>query len=193
MENLELYRRAQDGFDAVITAVGRDQWEKPSTCPGWTVADVAGHVIWGQHQLRAWATGTEHADSSGAPGSPHPAVVAGEDPVAAWRAAREESVAALTEEAFARKVTRMVTLPGIGAVPLTAVVTLVITDQVTHSWDIGHALGGQVRLDPELVQVAFTWARKNVVRAPGFFGPELAPPESGDEQARMLAFLGRAG
>jgi uncharacterized protein (TIGR03086 family) len=188
MENWELYRRAQDGFDAVITAVGREQWEQPSTCIGWTVRDVAGHVIWGQHQMRAWATGAEYTDTSGAPGSPHPAVVAGEDPVASWRAAREAAAAALTGKAFARTVS----LPGIGEVPLAAVVTLLITDQVTHSWDIGHALARDVRLDPELVEVAFAWARKNVVRASGFFGPELAPPEGGDEQARMLAFLGRA-
>jgi hypothetical protein len=65
----------------------------------------------------------------------------------------------------------------------------------------GHVVWGQrqmrawatdVRLDPTLVTMAFDWARTNVVRRPGFFGPELAPPADASEQTRMLAYLGRA-
>jgi uncharacterized protein (TIGR03086 family) len=69
---------------------------------------------------------------------------------------------------------------------------LLLTDTVTHGWDIGHALGKPVVLDPELVAVAFDWSRANVMRRPAFFGPELTPPDGADEQTRMLAFLGRA-
>lgn len=188
MDTMKLYRQAQDEFDAVLAAVRPDQWDAPSACTEWAVRDVAGHVIWGQHQMRAWATGAEYTDRTGAPGSPHPAVHAGDDPVATWRAAREASVATLTEDALARPTS----ITGIGEVPLAAVVTLLITDQVAHTWDIGHALEMDVRLDPALVAVAFDWARANVVRAPGFFGPELTPPADADEQTRMLAFLGRA-
>jgi hypothetical protein len=49
-----------------------------------------------------------------------------------------------------------------------------------------------VRLDPVLVPVAFDWALANVVRRPGFFGPEITPPADADEQTRMLAYFGRA-
>ncbi|WP_245574064.1 TIGR03086 family metal-binding protein [Amycolatopsis nigrescens] len=185
---MELYRRAQDGFDAVLAEVRPDQWDMPSACAGWTVRDVAGHVVWGQHQMRAWATGADYTERAGAPGAERPAVMAGEDPVATWRAARTASVATLTEETLARPTS----IAGIGEVPLAAVVTLLTTDHVAHTWDIGHALGMDVQLDPALVAVAFDWARANVVRRPGFFGPELAPPTGADEQTRMLAFLGRA-
>jgi uncharacterized protein (TIGR03086 family) len=188
MDTMELYRRAQDGFDAVLADVRADQWDAPSACAEWTVRDVAGHVIWGQHQMRAWATGEDYTEGAGAPGAPRPAVMVGEDPVATWRSARAASVATLTEATLARPTS----IVGIGEVPLAAVVTLLITDHVAHTWDIGHALGMDVRLDPALVAVAFDWARANVVRRPGFFGPELAPPTGADEQTRMLAFLGRA-
>ena len=88
MDVLELYGRAQSGFDAMLAGVQPDQWDSPSTCAGWTVRDVAGHVTWGQRQLRAWATRGTY-DQPGGPGTPHPAVVlAGADPVSAWRAAR---------------------------------------------------------------------------------------------------------
>jgi uncharacterized protein (TIGR03086 family) len=188
MDTMELYRRAQDGFDAVLAEVHPEQWDTPSMCPEWTVRDVAGHVIWGQHQLRAWATGEDYTEKAGAPGARRPAVMVGEDPVATWRSARVAAVATLTEETLARPTS----IVGIGEVPLAAVVTLLITDQVAHTWDIGHALGMDVRLDPVLVEVAFDWAQANMVRQPGFFGPELTPPTDADAQTRMLAFLGRA-
>lgn len=188
METMGLYRRAQDEFDTMLTTVPDDRWDTPSACAEWTVRDVVGHVTWAQHQMRAWATGEEYTQHAGAPGSPHPAVVAGDDPLTAWRTARESSVPTLTDDALRRTTT----FTDIGEVPLSAVITLLITDTVAHTWDIGHALGRDVRLDPELVTVAFDWARANVVRRPGFFGPELTPPEDADEQSRMLAFLGRA-
>ncbi|GAB2988225.1 TIGR03086 family metal-binding protein [Amycolatopsis acidiphila] len=188
MDTMEWYRRAQDGFDDVLASVPPGRWDSPSTCPGWTVRDVAGHVVWGQLQLRAWATGADFADRSGAPGAPHPAGLAGEDPVTSWRTARDASLATLTEDAL----TRPTTIPGMGEVPVVAVVRLLRTDLVAHTWDIGHALAMDVRLDPVLVTMAFEWARAHAVRRPGFFGPELTPPGEADEQARMLAFIGRA-
>src|ERR1700743_157163 len=42
MDTMELYRRAQDGFDAVLTGVGPQRWDGASACPEWTVRDVAG-------------------------------------------------------------------------------------------------------------------------------------------------------
>jgi uncharacterized protein (TIGR03086 family) len=188
MDTMESYRRAQDGFDTVLAAVRPEQWDAPSACADWTVRDVAGHVIWGQQQMRAWATGEDYKQTEGAPGSPHPAEMAGEDPVTTWRAARHASLATLTPEALGTTTS----ITGIGEVPLAAVVTLLITDHVAHTWDIGHALGMDMRLDSALVAVAFDWARANLVRRPGFFGPELTPPENADEQTRMLAYLGRA-
>jgi uncharacterized protein (TIGR03086 family) len=188
MDAMQQYGRALDAFEAVLAAVRPDQWDAPSACAEWTVRDVAGHAIWGQRQMRAWATGVDYADRRGAPGAPHPGELAGSDPVAVWRAARAESVPTLTPDALARTIS----ITGLGEVPLGAIVTLVITDLVAHTWDIAHGLGTDVRLDPVLVTVAFDWARSHVVRRPGFFGPELAAPEGSDEQDRMLAFLGRA-
>jgi uncharacterized protein (TIGR03086 family) len=188
MDTMQQYQRAQDGFDAVLAAVRPDQWDAPSACAEWTVRDVAGHAIWGQRQMQAWATGTDYADGRGAPGAPHPGELAESDPVALWRSARAESVPTLTPDALARTTS----ITGLGEVPLAAIVTLLTTDTVVHTWDVGHALGMDVRLDPALVAVAFEWGRSNIVRRPGFFGPERTPPAGSDEQTRMLAFMGRA-
>src|SRR5262245_62529118 len=97
---MELYRQAQDEVDRTLASV--EHWETPSTCPGWTVRDVAGHLIWGQRQLRAWATGEPDPARDGAPGAPHPAVLTGDDPAATWRAARSEAGAGVTPGAMGR-------------------------------------------------------------------------------------------
>ncbi|NIH84379.1 uncharacterized protein (TIGR03086 family) [Amycolatopsis granulosa] len=188
MDLMERYRRAQDGLDGVLAAVPAGRWDAPSRCAEWSVRDVAGHLIWGQWQMRSWATGEAGPDRAGAPGSPHPGALTGDDPVSAWRAARAASMPELTGKALARP-TR---ITGIGDVPLAAVVPLMITDTITHTWDIGRALGMDVRLDADLVALAGDWARAHVVRRPGYFGPEVPPPDGADAQTRLLAFLGRA-
>jgi uncharacterized protein (TIGR03086 family) len=185
---MEQYRLALDELDAVLAAVPADRWDARSACAEWTVRDVAGHVAWAQLQMRAWATGEAVPERTGAPGSAHPGLMAGDDPVATWRAARAASVPTLTPEALGRTTS----ITGIGEVPLGAMVPLLITDAVAHTWDVGHAIGMKVELPPVLVATAFDWGRQHAVRRPGFFGPELTPPAGADEQTRMLACLGRA-
>lgn len=185
---MELYQHAQDEFEKALAAVGQDDWDTPSTCPGWTVRDVAGHVTWAQRQLHAWATGTPDPAPSGGPGTPHPAAVLGAgDPLAEYRKARAEANAVLTEETLARKIT----LPGMGEVPIAAVVALLQCDTAVHTWDLGHPLGQQVELPDDVVAAAHEWALRHAVRMPGFFGAEVTPPPDADAQTRMLAYVGR--
>lgn len=181
------YRRAQDVADAVLAAVPVDGWDAPSACTAWTVRDVAGHLVWGQEQLRHWVTGQDYSQRAGAPGAPHPGEMAGADPLATWRAARAAADETLTDGALARTV-RLV----VGKRPVSAVNTLLTTDLLAHAWDIAYPLGLDLRLDLDLIAGSFAWARDNVVRLPGFFGPELAPPPDADDQTRWLAYLGRA-
>jgi uncharacterized protein (TIGR03086 family) len=185
---MDSYRRAQDAFDTVVAAVPSERWEVSSACAQWTVRDVAGHVIWGQEQLRHWATGQEYTGTDGGPGTPDPGEIAGTDPVATWRVARAATVETLTDEALGRSVL----LGPVGEKPVAAIVTLLVTDHLAHAWDIGYPLGLDVRFDPDLVAGSLAWARDNVIRAPGFFGPELTPPPDADEQTGWLAYLGRA-
>ena len=39
--------RAMAGFAAMVAEVGEDEWTRPSMCDGWTIHDVADHVIGG--------------------------------------------------------------------------------------------------------------------------------------------------
>lgn len=187
MDTMLAYGRAQDGFDQVMAAIDGDSWDRPSTCEGWTIRDVVGHVIWGQRQLRAWATGEEYRAPTGFPGSTEPGALTGDDPIATWRGARKAADAALTDEAL----TRVVTLGEMGAMPVAGLVELLVTDFLAHSWDIGRPVGIDVRLDPDLIPDSYAWSRKFVTRRPELFGPEVEVADDADEQSRLLAFLGR--
>ncbi|WP_280335417.1 TIGR03086 family metal-binding protein [Nocardia wallacei] len=186
-DTLRAYHRAQDELDMVLAKVGADQWDSPSMCADWTVRDIAGHATWAQRQMCAWATGDEFTDRTGAPGSPHPGVLVGDDPVRAFRTARSACDAALTDDGL----TRTTVLPGMGEIPVAAILPLLLTDSIAHAWDIAHPLGIEIQLPPDLLTRATAWARANVVRAPGFFAPELPAPPNADDQTRLMAYLGR--
>jgi len=96
---LDGFVRALDGFEAVVAGVPADRWDAPSPCEGWSAVDVAGHVIGNLRAVEAFATGSQEAADPAAPRS-----VAGDDPLAAWRSAREDMMAVLEPRALARGV-----------------------------------------------------------------------------------------
>ena len=68
----------------------------PEGCAGWSAADVAGHVIGDLRATEAMAAGRYEEIEAGDPGS-----AAGDDPLAAWRVARADMMAALDPAALA--------------------------------------------------------------------------------------------
>ncbi len=66
-------------------------------------------------------------------------------------------------------------------------------DLVVHRWDIANATGGDEHIpagDRAAVR-AFADRMGDMMRTSGAFGPEVPAPQGADEQARLLAFLGR--
>jgi uncharacterized protein (TIGR03086 family) len=188
---LDRYHRASEGFTDVLSAVHADQWDQPSLCEGWTLADVVGHVVWGQRLARALATDDGWRGQEGAPGAPHPAVMLGADPFRAWRAERDRTAAALTGERLAR----IVEIGGpFGTAPLGVFIQAMATvDIPAHTADVGFAAGIPVQLDPELVRAGEALVRAMTIprNTPGGFKSALTPPADADAQTQFLAFLGR--
>lgn len=187
-ELLDDYRRAQDGFDELVSQVPADRWDDPSVCAKWTNRDVIGHVVWGQELVRHLATGVPYESRTGAPGAPNPGVLVPGDPVPAWRAARASSVATLNDDSLRRPMPP----EAYADAPLATFVRAVTTDFLAHTWDIGSAVGMDVKLDQSLLPGSWAWARETITfRDPDFIGPEVTPAPDADEQTRLLAYLGR--
>jgi uncharacterized protein (TIGR03086 family) len=119
--------RELDGFETVLAGVAPDRWDAPSPCEGWSAADIAGHVIGDLGAVEALATGRQEADRP-----VHPRSAAGDDPVAAWRAARAEMMAALNPAGLAR----LVPLPWGGQLPLGQFLAQYPMEILVHTWDL---------------------------------------------------------
>jgi uncharacterized protein (TIGR03086 family) len=181
---LDGFVRALDGFEAVLAGVAPDRWEAPSPCEGWCAADVAGHVIGDLRAVEEFATWRDESDS---PADPRPA--AGDDPLAAWRAARAGLMAVLEPAALARPVP----LPWGGQMPLGEFLERYPMEILVHTWDLAQATGQAAGLDPGLVRDALRPARQfaPVARLSGLIGPECAVPDDADDLTRLLAIFGR--
>lgn len=175
--------RALDGFEAALAGVAPGRWDAPSPCEGWCAADVAGHVIGDLQAIEAYATGRDEEDAAADLLS-----AAGDDPVAAWRAARADMMAALGPAALARPVP----LPW-GQMPLGGFLERYPMEFLVHTWDLVQATGQVAGLDPGLVHDALGPARQfaPIARMSGLVGPECAVAEDADDLTRLLAILGR--
>jgi uncharacterized protein (TIGR03086 family) len=121
-------------------------------------------------------------------GPENPRSGAGNDPLATWRAARADMMAALGPAALARL------LPGPwGQMPMGEILERSPTEFLVHTWDLAEATGQATVLDPDLVRDALGLARQFALlaRLSGLVGPECAVAEDADDLTRLLAIFGR--
>jgi uncharacterized protein (TIGR03086 family) len=140
-------------------------------------------VIGDLRETEAMARGRYTDSEADDPGS-----AAGDDPLAAWRAARADMMAALDSAALARLV------PGPwGKMPLDEILERSAMEFLVHTWDVAQATGQAAVLDPGLVRDALGPARQfaPLARLAGLVGPECAVPEDADDLTRLLAVFGR--
>jgi uncharacterized protein (TIGR03086 family) len=181
-EGQEKYLRALDGAQAVIDMVKDDQWEAQSPCPDWKAVDVVGHLVQGLGMASSLAT-------TGTVGSFAPTRdAAGADPKASFAAARSAAEATFTPE----NLDKVVQSP-FGEMPVDQFLGVITLDVITHTWDLGRAIGHEVTLEPDLVHDCFENVKPldAILRQPNLFGPKVEPPAGADEQTELMAFLGR--
>jgi uncharacterized protein (TIGR03086 family) len=175
----ERYRRLSNAFAAKIAAVSPDGWEQRSPCEGWTARDVVGHVVATQGMFLGFV-GREMGDIPSAD----------DDPAAAWDAARSVMQRELDDPQRATA-----EFEGFqGPTTLEAAVNRFLCfDLVVHGWDLARATGQDDRIAAEDVTRVREQAEAlaDRLRGPQAFGPEVDPPPGADDQARLLAYLGR--
>ncbi len=185
-ENLRIWTKALYGFDHVARLAGPDDWDRPSPCEGWTARHVVGHVLAIQRYFESLVNGTEVTMNP----MTDPDRNAGDDPYAAWAAARDGVLAAVDQPGALHRVVQSWNGP-------TAVDDMIgfnVADTTIHSWDLARALGGDHRLDPACVARALANVEPVAerLRAGGMFADPVEIGDGADAQARLLALTGRA-
>ena len=175
----ERYGRLAETFQTTIAAVPADRWESPSPCQGWTARDVVRHVIDAQGMFLGFV-GRELGDV--------PSV--DDDPLAAWMAASDIVLGNLEDPEVAAAEFNGFAGPSTFEAGADRFLCF---DLVVHGWDLARAAGLVYRMPaeeiPRIRDVAE--ALGPALRSPQAFGPEVEAPPGADEQAELLAFLGR--
>lgn len=167
--------RAQP-FTAVVGAV--TDWDAPSPCTDWSARDVLEHVLSTQREFLA-ARG--HTLRSGTESNP----------ARAWVVHHGEVEALLAEPAIAEQPYDSAFGPStLGAV----LIEFYGFDLIVHRWDIARSQGLEERFTPQEIALIDTavdsWGEH--AYAPGIFAHALPVAPGADEQARVLARMGRS-
>lgn len=173
------YRRLSAAFAEKVAAVPADRWDDPTPCEGWTVRDLVRHVVDTQAMFRG-LVGRESPALPSVDDDPHAAFVAAS---AAVQADLDDPASAAAEydgyfgrTTFAEGIDRFASF-----------------DLVVHGWDLARATGQDERIDPAEIAIvrAHAEAAGDALRGPQAFADPIEAPPGADEQARLLAYLGR--
>lgn len=180
-----LYIRALEQFGKLLQGVGPGDWDRATPCEGWTVRDLANHVIGENRWLPPLMGGATVADV----GDALDGDLLGEDASAAWDEAAAAAVAAAQEPGALERTVHL----SFGDFPGRFYLGQVLSDHVIHAWDLARATGADESLDDELVRFTYDEMVPQFEqwRQAGAFGPKVDVPEDADLQTKLLAEAGR--
>ncbi|MDR7086900.1 uncharacterized protein (TIGR03086 family) [Aeromicrobium panaciterrae] len=185
-ESLARYRRRADAFESLVVATPDNLWSAQSPCDDWDARGVVDHIVV-MHDVMLRPVGL----------SPSAGPSVAEDPLRAFRRARADVEALLTDSDIA---TRMTSSPA-GELSVSEMVDQVISqDLVHHGWDLAMATGQDATMHPgdveELLPVVASLPDE--VYIPGAYGPDIvvlgpkvAVPSDASAQDQLLGLLGR--
>src|SRR5664279_760261 len=142
-----LHRQALDATRRFVAAVTDDQWQLPTPCDGWTVHDLANHIVAGN----LWAAELGSGSSIAEVGSALDGDMLGTDPVDAYDRSAA-SAAAVFEAPGALDRPCAVSY---GPVPGSVYAGHRFIDVLVHGWDLAAATGQATDLDPQLVEACW--------------------------------------
>ncbi len=183
----EFHARAVAMFGDLVGQVRADQWELPTPCADWDVRTLVNHLVNEELWVPELLAGRTVDDV----GDRFDGDLLGDDPVAAWAAAAAGALHSVDAEGAMERTAHL----SFGDFPGSEYVLQVFADHLVHGWDLAVAIGGDTRLDPELVQACITWFEpvERQYRAVGVIGERPPIPDGADPQTRLLAMFGRQG
>lgn len=181
---VELFDRAVGSFGRTVDAVG-DRWHGPTPDTEWDVRALVAHLL----NENQWAPPLLAGMTIAEVGDRFDGDQLGADPLAAWAAAAQASVAAVGEEGALGRTVHV----SFGDISGSEYVTQLVCDHLIHGWDLAKAIGGDDRMDPEIVEFAYGYflPQADGWREAGVFGPPVEVDPGSDLQARLLGLTGR--
>jgi uncharacterized protein (TIGR03086 family) len=184
MDVYTLYHRSVETWADRVNGVDPDQWQAPTPCAEWSVRTLVNHVVgedlWTVELMR----GRTMADV----GDALDGDILGDDPVTRAIEAAKDSVSVVADLLPRGEKVHL----SYGDEDPAEYVRQLTADHLIHAWDLAAAIGGDRRLDPQLVNAVSGWFEgvEQLMREAGAIGPQA--PLTGEAQADLLARAGRA-
>lgn len=170
---LELYGRASDWTRPKVVAAA-SQLDSQTPCEQWDARTLLNHVLDTQRFFSDTARGREASLPA-----PEPPDLIGDDPVAAFDRACEETKSAFGEPGVIDK-----TGPSLG---------VAFSDLLIHGWDLAKATGEDATMPAGLPDAAYDLihGKFSDEQRKGLFKPEVKLSASPSAQEKLLAYTGR--
>lgn len=181
-----LHRRAVEGFGARVAAIRDDQWGAPTPCTDWDVRALVNHLVY----ENVWTPELFAGRTVAEVGDRFEGDLLGENPGRAWDDAARVAVDAIADDGALDRIVHL----SFGDFPGRDYALQLFADHLIHTWDLARGIGGDERLDPELVEACDAWfapALEQAYRSAGETGPAAEVPDDADRQTRLLARFGR--
>ena len=181
---IAMYRRSVEEFGQRVMAIGEADWPRPTPCTEWTVRDLVRHLVYEE----LWAPPLLAGATIGEVGDRFEGDILGDDPQAAWKEAAAAALAAASKEALGRTVHL-----SFGDFPGQEYIGQLTADHTIHAWDLARGVGGDERLDPDLVDFVFAFMAPQAEQwaDAGVFAPAVPVADGADTQTKLLALSGR--
>lgn len=181
---VELFAESIGRFADQVDEIGEDQWDAPTPCAEWDVHALVDHVC--NEQL--WAPHLVAGETIDQVGDRYDGDCLGDDPKGTFRRAVEGSTAA-----FAGADLDATVHLSFGDVPCRIYLEQMLTDAEVHGWDLAKGLGEAAELEPETASFLLPTmeAQEELIRSTGVFGSAVPVRDDADDEARLLALLGR--
>jgi uncharacterized protein (TIGR03086 family) len=183
MDAISLMPTAANDFGDRVHQLKGDVWDNDTPCDEWTVRDVVNHLVYEQ----LWVPHLLRGETVQQVGDRYDGDVLGEDPIAAWDAAVEDSLSSWLD-----------TDPGqivhlsFGDFAASDYADQMLLDLVVHGWDLSRGADLDEAMNADAVAHSLSFARANapMLTGSGAFGTPQATSAT-DPQSELLALLGR--
>jgi uncharacterized protein (TIGR03086 family) len=173
---LDLLERTYRHTEKILADIPADRWSSPSPCDGWTVHDVAGHLVWAMDSFVRIVTGEPMAE----------AYELSADPAADYRAVADRCLSAFADPDVLR---REHPFPS-GPTPGSVIATISLSESLVHGWDLAKGAGLPYAPDPDAVALLRAW-QDEAPPAEGLFGPPVPVSVDAPPFTVLLANTGR--